>query len=98
MVAPVVNSSLESAILNRIVEPQQGRWPPEAAQAVLSLALSPEDREKMNGLAQKSAAGKLTTDEELEIESYRQVCRLVDLLKARARVSLAQSAPQRPPV
>ena len=55
---------------------------------ILSLTLSSADRDRMNELAAKSRDGSLTADEELEIESYRQACRLLDLLKARARVSL----------
>lgn len=85
-------STFESAVLSRIVNPQQGGWSPEAARAILTLALPDVDREKMNRLAAKAADGLLTTDEELEVEGYCQVCRLLDLLKARARVSLGQSS------
>lgn len=90
MTTAVFNSNTESAILSRVIDSDRGHWPPEASRAVLSLSLSAEDREKMNSLAAKAAAGTLTTDEEIEIEGYRHVCRLLDLLKARARVSLKQ--------
>ena|SRR5947209_863079 len=90
MSTALVSSDIESAILNRIIDPQQGRWPPEAARAILTLSLAPEDRERMNELAAKAVAGSLSIDEELEIEGYRHICRTLDLLKARARVSLAQ--------
>lgn len=86
------NSEFESAVLSRIVDPQRGSWPPEAAQAILSLTMPSNDRQKMDLLASKAANGTLTPDEELEIEGYRQVCRLLDLLKARARASLTQSS------
>jgi uncharacterized protein YnzC (UPF0291/DUF896 family) len=42
----------------------------------------------MNELASKSREGSLSADEQLEIESYRQACRLLDLMKAKARLSL----------
>jgi len=90
-IAPLTNPTPESAILARVVDPQAGRWPPEAAAAVLSLALPENDRDAMNALAAKSTAGTLTPDEELTLESYRQVCRRIDLLQARAHASLAQA-------
>ena len=58
------------------------------ARGILSLTLSPADRERMNELAAKARDGSLGADEQLEIESYRQACRLLDLMKAKARVSL----------
>jgi hypothetical protein len=87
------NSAFEAQVLNRVVAPEKGSWPQEAAQAVLTLALSGEDRQRMNELAEKASAGTLSSDEELQIEGYMHVCRLIDLLKARARTSLSQSAP-----
>jgi hypothetical protein len=91
MATVVLNSAFEATILNRVVDPQQGGWPAEAAKAVLTLSLPAEDRERMNELAEKSSAGTLNPDEELQIEGYIHVCRLLDLLKARARVSLSNS-------
>lgn len=52
------------------------------------MALSSTDRERMNELAARSRDGSLGSDEQLEIESYRQACRLLDLMKAKARLSL----------
>lgn len=82
----------EAGILGRAIAPESGAWSPSIAQGILSLALSPTDRERMNELAAKSSAGTLNTDEQLEIESYRQACRLLDLMKAKARLSLKQAA------
>jgi len=45
----------------------------------------------MNELAAKASDGALGADEQLEIESYRQACRLLDLMKAKARLSLKQT-------
>ena len=45
----------------------------------------------MNELAAKSRDGTLGADEQLEIESYRQACRLLDLMKAKARLSLKKA-------
>jgi hypothetical protein len=45
----------------------------------------------MNQLAIKSREGSLNADEQLEIESYRHACRLLDLMKAKARLSLKKA-------
>jgi hypothetical protein len=91
MTTAVLNSAFEASVLSRFVDPQQGGWPREAAQAVLTLSLPNEDRQRMNELAEKAAAGTLSPAEEVQIEGYMHVCRLIDLLKARARASLSQS-------
>jgi hypothetical protein len=78
----------EASILGRAIDPDSGSWAPSIARGILSLTLSSSDRERMNELAVKSRDGSLGTDEQLEIESYRQACRLLDLMKAKARLSL----------
>jgi hypothetical protein len=81
----------EASILSRAIDPERGAWTPGVAQGILSLALSAADRDRMNELAAKSADGSLGADEELEIESYRQACRVLDLMKAKARLSLKKA-------
>jgi hypothetical protein len=78
----------EASILSRAIAPGSGVWTPSVAQGILSLTLSSPDRERMNELAAKAREGSLGADEQLEIESYRQACRLLDLMKAKARLSL----------
>jgi hypothetical protein len=81
----------EASILSRVIDPDSGVWAPSVAQGILSLALSSADRERMNELAARSRDGSLGADEQLEIESYRQACRLLDLMKAKARLSLKKA-------
>ena len=78
----------EASILSRAIDPDSGTWAPDIARGILSLTLSLSDRDRMNELAAKSRDGSLGADEQLEIESYRQACRLLDLMKAKARLSL----------
>jgi hypothetical protein len=63
-------------------------WTPSIARGILALTLAPADRDRMGELAARSRDGSLGADEQLEIESYRQACRLLDLMKAKARVAL----------
>ena len=81
----------EASILSRAIDPNSGTWAPGVAQGILSLTLSSSDRDRMNELAVKARDGSLGTDEQLEIESYRQACRLLDLMKAKARLSLKKA-------
>ena len=81
----------EASILSRAIAPDSGTWTPSVAHGILSLTLSSSDRDRMNELAARARDGSLGVDEQLEIESYRQACRLLDLMKAKARLSLKQA-------
>ena len=78
-------------ILNRVVGPELENLTPEAARAVLKLKLDQSDRRRAHDLAVKNQEGRLTPDEEAEIEAYQRVGRLIDLLWAKARKSLRQA-------
>ena len=78
----------ETAILGRAVDPSNWRLTPDAAEAILSLNLSATDEARMDELAAKARAGQLTADEEVQIENYRQVGCLIELMKSKARLFL----------
>ncbi len=92
MSAVLLTADIESGILARVFDPANGTWSAEAAQAVLAISLPDADRNRMNELAAKARAGILEGDEELEIEGYRHVCRLLELIKAKSRAALKTSA------
>jgi len=60
---------------------------PEAARAILALDFAPADRERMHQLAVKNQDGLMTESEQQELDSYRRVGRLLDLLSSKARQS-----------
>lgn len=80
----------EAAILARVIQAEQADLSPGAAKALLKLAFTPRDRDRMHELAMKNQDGALTEAEQRELDSYRRVGRLLDLLAARARRSLAK--------
>jgi hypothetical protein len=80
--------SLIAEILDRTVGPDVGDLSPEGARAILKLKLNEFDRRRAHELAVKNQEGRLTSDEEAEIEAYQRVGRLIDLLWAKARRSL----------
>jgi hypothetical protein len=76
------------AILARILEPEKGPWPPEAARYVLSLKFAERDRQRMALLAQKAQQGALTAVEQSELENYCNVGDLLALIQSKARQAL----------
>ena len=88
MTTDASQSATEAAIFNRVIAPERASLEPEAARAFLGLDFQPEDQERMRLLAAKAADGKLTPDEEVEIESYNRVGHILALLQSKARLSL----------
>jgi hypothetical protein len=78
----------ELSILRRVIDPEQGTFPPAAADAILRLDLNPDDRTRMLELLEKNRMGTLTSDEETELENYCRVGRFLDVIRSKARYSL----------
>jgi hypothetical protein len=80
----------EAAILTRVIQPDQHNLSSTAARALLKFAFTAEDRQRMHELAVKNQSGKLRATEQHELDSYVRVGRFLDLLGAKARLSLKQ--------
>ena len=78
----------EAAILGRVFKPEIGGWPRAAAEAILGVSFDGEDRDRMVALLERAKAGELSAEEAEELEHYRHVGRLLELMKSRARRSL----------
>ncbi len=83
-----VTETSEMAILRRIVDPEQPFLSPEAARAIMRLDFSASDRARMNALAAKNRAGKLTAGDEQELNNYIRVGQTLGILQSKARRSL----------
>jgi hypothetical protein len=81
----------EAAILSRIIRPEAGGWPRAAAEAILGIHFDPQDQQRMIFLLEKAKAGALSEPEAEEIENYRHIGRLLEIIKSRARNSLRTS-------
>jgi hypothetical protein len=75
----------EFSILTRVFDPNQGSLSPTAAKVFLDLDFKPEDRERLTELAAKAQEGKLTAEEEIEIETYSRVGSFLSVLKSKTR-------------
>jgi hypothetical protein len=81
-------SNTEAAILTRIIQPKQDDLTVTAARALLKFDFTAEDRDRMHELTLKNQAGKLTATEKDELAGYLRIGRLLDLIGAKARLSL----------
>ncbi len=78
----------EADILSRVIQPGHNGLSLAAARALLKLEFPGDDRRRMHELAVKNQAGDLTAAERRELDDYLRVGRLLDLLGAKARLSL----------
>ena len=78
----------ESAILSRLIQPENSDLRPEVAEYLLDLNFRPADLDRMNELAEKAAAGALSEDESGELEGYNHVGHFLALLQSKARLSV----------
>ena len=84
----VLADASEAAILGRIIRPETGSWTKDAAESILRFNFPASDIDRMNDLAAKAREGSLTPEEEAELQNYRDVGRLLELLQSKARLSL----------
>ena len=83
----------EAAILDRVFRPNAADWPRAAADAILNIGFDPTDRARMAQLMEMAKDGDLSREQAEELEHYRHIGRLLELMKSRARRSLQSTPP-----
>lgn len=78
----------EADILMEIIGPDQPSLPAELARALLTVRFNDSALEQIRMLLQKQNAGTLTLVEKANLEKYMRVGQFLDLIQAKARVSL----------
>jgi hypothetical protein len=86
-----ITGNTEAAIITRMIHPETADLPDDAAQALLRLRFDQTDLDRMHELAVKNQDDALTTAEKAELESYLRVSYFIDLMHAKARLSLRAS-------
>jgi hypothetical protein len=84
----MTSPSSETAIWSRVIHPDRGDMPPEAARYFLSLAFERADLDRMHDLAVRNQQGNLSPEETDELRNFRQVGLQIDLLRSKARLAL----------
>lgn len=88
----VVSNPPSIAIWERAIQPARKTLDADAARGLMGIKLSKRDLDRADALAARAAQGRLTKAEKEELESYRSVGTALELLKSKARRSLAAAA------
>lgn len=83
MSAPSKMQTAEAAIWDRLIPPGDS-IPPEVAEWILALAFSEYDRDRMNDLAVKAREGRLSKEENAEMEVFERVGDMLAVLRAKS--------------
>ena len=87
---PMQTKTKATALLGRVIAPLGRCLTPDAAKEILSLRADEAARRRIEKLAAKCDAGKLTPEERSEYQLFVEVGDLVALLQAKARRYLAR--------
>ena len=82
----------QSSVLDRMLDPLAQCFTPEVARRIANLRADGAMQRRLNELADKSAVGSLTPDEQAEYRAYVEALDLVGVLQAKARAVLKTSA------
>ena len=84
-----LSPSSEAEILDRVIRPADAGLAPEAARALLLLGFDAGANKTIVRLLAANASGKISAEERLLLERYLRVGQFIDLVQAKARLSLA---------
>ncbi len=78
----------EADILTEVVEPDRPTLSPEVAEELLTLRFNDIATSRMRELLQKNNAGTITPAEKQTLDNYLRVGEFLDLMQAKARLTL----------
>lgn len=78
----------EFEILSDVMSADRGDLTPEFAQSVLSWKFTDQAIARIDELADRNSKGVITSQERQELEKYLRVGSLINILQAKARLSL----------
>ncbi|AGA25776.1 hypothetical protein [Singulisphaera acidiphila] len=83
-----VSLTSEAAILSRLIRPEDENLTADAAESLLRIRFESRDLNRMHELVARNQEDRLTPDERAEMDNYRRVSYLLDLMHSKARQSL----------
>ena len=92
MSSPITGPNTEATILARLIQLGQEELSRGAAEYLLSLQLSDRDIARMNDLSELAREGKLTSEEQTELDSYLHVGNLIAIMQSKGRCALQRSS------
>ncbi|HEV2962991.1 MAG TPA: hypothetical protein VG649_14275 [Candidatus Angelobacter sp.] len=90
MRSQITNPNTESAILARMIQVGD-ELPSGAAEYLLSIRFGEQDVARINKLSELARQGKLTDQEQAELDSYIHVSNLLAVMQSRGRRALKHS-------
>jgi hypothetical protein len=82
MSSQMTSPNTEAAILSRVIQVGEGALSRGAAEYLLSVRFGECDVERMNELSELARQGKLTTEQEAELDSYLRVSNLLAVMQS----------------
>ena len=95
MGSQLLSPNSEAAIWARLMQAQKDELTPEAAQFLLAIDFGESDQQRMIQLAERSEAGTLTAEEQIEFDGYLHVGNLLAVIQSKARLALKTKAKER---
>jgi hypothetical protein len=92
MSSQTTSPNTEAAILARVIQSRNEDLSRGAAEYLLSIRFGERDVARMNELSELAREGKLTGQEQAELDSYLHVANLLALLQSKGRRALKHSA------
>ena len=89
----MANSTIlsDADILEHVVSPVKGSMDPDAARAILDLKFDRDATKRIKQLLQKNNRGAISAEERITLEKFLRVGKFIDLLQAKARLSLREA-------
>ncbi|MGA8539721.1 MAG: hypothetical protein WB566_09490 [Terriglobales bacterium] len=92
MSSHITNPNTEAAILARLIQIGQQELSRGAAEYLLSIRFGDRDIARMNELSESASQGKLSSEEQAELDSYLHVGNLLAVMQSEGRRALQRSA------
>jgi hypothetical protein len=89
--SPIAVPLSDTAILSRLIRPEDNTLSVDAAEALLRIRFEQSDLDRIHDLVTRNQDDRLSLDERTELENYRRVSFLLDLMHSKARRSLKNS-------
>lgn len=91
MSSHTTNLNTEAGILARTIQAEEGALSGSAAEYLLSVRFGERDVARMNELSELARQGKLTAQEQAELDSYLHVSNLLAVMQSQGRRALQRS-------
>lgn len=92
MSSHTTSPNTEAAILARLIQIEQQELSRGAAEYLLSIRFGDRDIARMNELSELARQGKLSSEDQAELDSYLHVGNLLAIMQSKGRRALQRSA------